>query len=122
MKIKIKLGDREMELETPRSLGICMDFMACWGEDQGRTKLGRLCAASIGACAPRGGGLPSYDITQADPYSYGFGIQEKLLESGMPPSIIYDVGHRLLVAMAERIPTSEEVENTVNFTGEGESG
>lgn len=122
MKIKFTMGKTEMELETPKSLGICMDFMACWGEEQNRTKLGRLCAASIGACAPRGRGIASYDITQADPYSYGFGVQETLLEAGIPPSDIYEIGHQLLVSMAERIPTSNEVDSAVNFTGEGGGG
>jgi len=119
--MKIKFNNQEIKLEIPKSLGICMDFMACWGEEQNRTKLGRLCAASIGVSVPKGRGLANYDITQADPYSYGFGIQEALLENGVPPSTIYEIGHQLLVGMASRIPTAKEVDNAVNFTEEGDA-
>ena len=118
MKITIKYKGREVELLPPKSLATCMDFVACWGAEQNRTKLSRLCAAAIGDAAGSGKGLPSYDITAADPYSYGHGCLEVLLGSNIPPSTIYDKGTQILALMADRIPSGVEVDNTVNFTNE----
>ena len=121
MTITIKLKGRDIQLTPPKSLATCMDFVSCWGAEQNRTKLSRLCAAAIGVAAGGGKGLPTYDITAADPYSYGHGCLDVLLGDGITPSIIYDKGTQILALMAGRIPTGEEVDNTVNFTEEGES-
>ena len=121
MKITITFKGKEIPLFPPSSLATCMDFVACWGAEQSRTKLSRLSAAAICVAAGGGKGLPSYDITQADPYSYGHGCLDVLLGAGVTPMVIYEKGTQVLAAMASRIPTGGEVDNAVNFTGEEEN-
>jgi hypothetical protein len=41
---------------------------------------------------------------------------DRLLDSGVTASEIFDHGVQCLVAMAEKLPTESEVEDTANFT------
>ena len=116
--IEMKWKGETINLYPPTSLATCLDFVSCWGSEQNRSRLSRLCAAAIAIGAPRGSGFPVYDITQADPYSYGHGAANVLLENKVSPGIIFTVGTQLLAMMAKRIPTGEELEDAVNFTEE----
>jgi hypothetical protein len=118
-KIEMKWKGGTINLEPPKSLATCLDFVSCWGSEQNRSKLSRLCAAAIAVGAPSGNGFPTYDITQADPYSYGHGAANALLENGIGPGVIFEKGTQLLALMAQRIPTGGELDETVNFTKEG---
>ena len=120
-KITLSFKGKELILAPPKSLATCMDFTSCWGEDQNRAKLSRLCAAAIGVSCPAGHGLPKYSIIEADPYSYGHGCLDALLEGFISPVKIYEVGYQLLAAMLARIPSDEEVKKAVNFTAEKEA-
>jgi hypothetical protein len=100
----------------PSSLATCLDFISVWGSNPNRAQLGRLCAASIGVSLDHKKILPKYKIQSADPLSYGHKIMDRLLDSGVTASEIFDHGVQCLVAMAEKLPTESEVEDTANFT------
>ena len=112
MNLKI-LGVHEPVM--PNSLATCLDFVSVWGSTLNRAQLGRLCAAAIGVCVDHAKVLPAYKINTADPLSYGHKIMERLLESGVSPGEIYEVGAGLLLEMAHKLPTEDEVETESNF-------
>lgn len=109
-----KLGSHETI--TPKSLATCLDFVSVWGANPNRAQLGRLCAAAVGVCVDHSAILPKYKVSSADPLAYGHTIMDRLLEAGVTPGEIYDHGSQLLLAMAQQLPTEDEVEDLANFT------
>lgn len=108
-----KLG--KIESQTPASLATCLDFVSLWGSNPDHAKLGRLCAASIGICTDHAKVMPAYNVSTGDPVGYGHKCMERLLNAGVAPGYIYNVGSDLLIEMMKKIPTNEEVEETANF-------
>jgi len=115
MKLNLrKLG--EHEVHTPKSLATCVDFVSIWGSEPNRAQLGRLCAAAIAVGVDHARILPAYKIASGDPILFVHKIMDRLLDSGVPLSEIYDMGSQVLVMMMQAIPTEQEVENTANFS------
>lgn len=108
-----KLGAHDPVL--PDSLATCLDFVSVWGATLNRAQLGRLCAAAIGVCVDHVAILPKYKISSADPLGYGHKIMERLLGAGVLPADIYEQGANLLLEMAQKLPTENEVEAESNF-------
>ena len=117
--MKIIFKQKNLDLEIPKSLATCLDFVAIWSTDINRAKFTRLCAAAIAISAGRGVGLPSYDISQSDPISFGHGAVDALLNGGVKLTDIYKIGGQLLQNMAKIIPTDSEIETAENFTVAG---
>lgn len=115
MKINLKkLG--EHEIQVPTSLATCLDFVSIWGSDPNRAQLGRLCAAAIAVCIDHSKVLPAYPVTSGDPIKYGHKILDRLLEAGLTPGHVYEMGTIALVEMMKAIPTDQEVEDQANFS------
>lgn len=115
MKVNLsKLGEHDVIL--PKSIAVCLDFVAIWGSEPNRAQLGRLCAAAIAVGVDHTKCLPAYPIQTGDPIQFGFKIMERLLEAGVTPASIYEQGSNILVEMWKTIPTEEDVENTANFS------
>ncbi len=102
--------------QIPNSMTICLDFVSIWGSDPNRAQLGRLCAGAIAVCVDHAKCLPAYNVLTGDPIGYGYKIMERLLNAGVKPAKIYEIGSDLLIEMMKRIPTESEVEETANFT------
>tara|TARA_R110000822_G_scaffold144811_2_gene283624 strand:+ start:1111 stop:1458 length:348 start_codon:yes stop_codon:yes gene_type:complete len=115
MKLNLKkIGVYDSVL--PKSLATCLDFVAIWGSSPNRAQLGRLCAAAISLCVDHEKCLPAYPVLAGDPIGYGHKILDRLLDAGVKPAYIYEVGSNLLVEMMKEIPTEEAIEEKVNFT------
>jgi hypothetical protein len=115
-----KLGKHESRL--PSSIATCLDFVSIWGSNPNRAQLGRLCAASIALCVDHARILPAYPISSGDPIAYGHKVLDRLLENGVSPSAVYEMGSSLLVEMMKIIPSEDEVEERANFTQAPEDG
>lgn len=115
MKLNLrKLGEHEIHM--PKSLATCVDFVSIWGSEPNRAQLGRLCAAAIAVGVDHARILPAYKIASGDPILFGHKVMDRLLDSGVPLSEIYDMGSQVLLQMMKAIPTEEDVENTANFS------
>jgi hypothetical protein len=117
--MKFEFRQKIHTLTPPKSMATCLDFVSIWSSDINRAKFTRLCAAAIAVCAPNGIGLPSYDISQSDPVSFGHGATDALLNGGCTISNIYTIGGQLLADMAKTLPNDDEVEQAENFTVAG---
>lgn len=108
-----KLGKHEGKI--PSSIATCLDFVSIWGSDPNRAQLGRLCAAAIAVSVDHARILPAYPVASGDPIAYGYKILERLLENGVTPARVYEMGSSLLVEMIKVIPSEKEVEDKANF-------
>ena len=106
----------ELELKPAQSLAICFEFSALWASDQDEALLARLCSAALGVCLDHMARYPRYNPLRDKPLEYGFKMMDRLLGDGWTPSLIYEGGSRALLLMSQKLPSSEEVEDTVNFT------
>lgn len=104
----------EVQFKKPRSLGVCMQFVALWAGSLDRAELVQLCAGAIGVCSNITG-IPHYRPSQGKPLDYGFACMEYLLEQGITATHIYEKGRECLVLMSSSLPSDEEVEDTANF-------
>jgi len=109
-----KLGEHQVIL--PSSLATCLDFVAIWGSEPNRAQLGRLCAAAVAVAVDHAKVLPSYPVTSGDPIKFGHKILDRLLEAGVTPAQVYEMGSQVLVEMMKAIPTEDEVEAQANFS------
>jgi len=109
-----KLGKHEVDI--PKSLATCVDFVSIWGSEPNRAQLGRLCAAAIAVGVDHSKVLPAYKISSGDPIMYGHKIMDRLLDAGVLVPEIYDLGSQVLIQMMQAIPTEEAVDNTANFS------
>ncbi len=116
--MKLKIKNRDVELTLPESLATCMDFVGTYKEEMPTAHFARLMAASIGVCTPPGNGLPAYNLSIADPISYGHGCLDALFSGGVKMNQVYKVGQKMLNTMAANIPTEEELEEAENFSEE----
>ena len=116
-----KLGQHEGEI--PSSIATCLDFVSIWGtQDLNRAQLGRLCAAAIAVSVDHKRVLPAYPIASGDPIAFGYKVLDRLLDAGVSPAKVYEMGSSVLVEMMRVIPSEQEVEERANFTQEGEEG
>jgi hypothetical protein len=103
-----------IEYKKPRSLGICMQFVALWAGTLDRAELVQLCAGAMGVCSNIPD-MPHYRPSQGKPLDYGFACMEFLLENGITATNIYEKGRECLVLMSSALPSEKEVEDTANF-------
>lgn len=115
-----KLGQHEGKI--PSSIATCLDFVSIYGSQPNRAQLGRLCAAAIAAAVDHKRVLPAYPITSGDPIAFGYKVLDRLMDAGVTPSKIYEMGSEVLLEMMRVIPSEQEVEEKANFTQEGEEG
>jgi hypothetical protein len=115
-----KLGKHEGKI--PSSIATCLDFVSIWGANPNRAQLGRLCAAAIAVSVDHKRVLPAYPITSGDPIAFGYKILDRLLDAGVTPAKVYEMGSEVLLEMMRVIPSEQEVEERANFTQEGEEG
>tara|TARA_B100000900_G_scaffold394867_1_gene392711 strand:+ start:8152 stop:8517 length:366 start_codon:yes stop_codon:yes gene_type:complete len=115
-----KLGQHEGRL--PSSIATCLDFVSIWGAHPNRAQLGRICAAAIAVSIDHKRVLPAYPVTSGDPIAFGYKILDRLLDAGVTPAKIYEMGSEVLLEMMRVIPSEQEVEEKANFTQEGEEG
>lgn len=113
-----KLGTHEGKI--PTSIATCLDFVAIWGSDPNRAQLGRLCAAAIAVSVDHKRVLPAYNLSSGDPIAYGHKVLDRLLDAGVTPGKVYEMGSEALLEMMKVIPSEKEVEDRANFTQEGE--
>ena len=104
----------EIQFRKPRSLGVCMQFVALWAGSLDRAELVQLCAGAIGACSNLTG-VPHYRPSQGKPLDYGFSCMEHFLEQGVNAAVIFEKGRECLLLMSSALPSEEEVEDTANF-------
>lgn len=109
-----KLGCHDVVM--PKSLAVCLDFVSIWGSEPNRAQLGRLCSAAIAVGVDHAKVLPAYPITSGDPIKFGFKVMERLLDAGMTPGEIYEMGSNILVEMMKMIPSESKVEDQTNFS------
>ena len=115
MKIDLKkLGEHEVVL--PQSIATCLDFISIWGSDPNRAQLGRLCAAAIAVGVDHSKCLPAYPVSTGDPIKFGFKVMDRLLEAGVTPGMIFEMGTNILIEMMKVIPSENEVDQNINFT------
>jgi hypothetical protein len=115
-----KLGQHEGKI--PSSIATCLDFVSIYGSQPNRAQLGRLCAAAIAAAVDHKRVLPAYPVTSGDPIAFGYKVLDRLMDAGVTPSKIYEMGSEVLLEMMRVIPSEQEVEEKANFTQEGEEG
>ena len=115
-----KLGQHEGKI--PSSIATCLDFVSIYGSQPNRAQLGRLCAAAIAAAVDHKRVLPAYPVTSGDPIAFGYKVLDRLMDAGVTPSKIYEMGSEVLLEMMRVIPSEQEVEDRANFTQEGEEG
>jgi len=116
-----KLGKHEGKI--PSSIATCLDFVSIWGtQGLNRAQLGRLCAAAIAVSVDHKRVLPAYPITSGDPIAFGYKVLDRLLDAGVSPAKVYEMGSEVLIEMMRVIPSEQEVEERANFTQEGEEG
>ena len=104
----------EVVFKKPRSLGICMQFVALWAGNLDRAELVQLCAGAMGVCCDIDN-IPHYRPSQGKPLDYGFAVLEYLLTNGIGASHIYEKGKECLLLMSSALPSEQEVEDTANF-------
>ena len=109
-----KLGQHELVL--PNSMATCWDFIAIWSNNPNRAQLARLCAGAIGVCVDHAKVLPAYRVADGDPIAYGHTIMDRLMDAGVTPGAVYELGVKCIVEMTTKIPTEDAVEQTANFT------
>ncbi len=109
-----KLGTHETRI--PNSIATCLDFVSIWGSDPNRAQLGRLCASAIAVAVDHARILPAYPVHSGDPVKFGHKILDRLLDAGVSPGQVYDMGSEILLEMMRQIPTEREVEEVANFT------
>jgi hypothetical protein len=115
-----KLGKHEGKI--PSSIATCLDFVSIWGSDPNRAQLGRLCAAAIAVSVDHKRILPAYPVSSGDPIAYGYKILDRLMDNGVTPARVYEMGSSLLIEMMKVIPSEKEVEEKANFLQVGEEG
>mgnify|MGYP000035330417 FL=1 len=116
-----KLGKHEGKI--PSSIATCLDFVSIWGtEGLNRAHLGRLCAAAIAVSVDHKRVLPAYPVASGDPIAFGYKILDRLLDAGVTPAKVYEMGSAVLLEMMRVIPSEQEVEERANFTQAGEEG
>ena len=112
----------EMELKPSQSLAVCFEFSAIWASDHDEALLARLCSAALGVSLDHLARYPRYNPLRDRPLEYGFKMMDRLLEDGWTPSQIYQGGSQSLFLMSQKLPSSEEVDETINFTSPKEGG
>jgi len=115
-----KLGEHESKV--PSSIATCLDFVSIWGSEPNRAQLGRLCAAAIAVSVDHKRILPAYPLGSGDPIAFGYKILDRLLDAGVSPAKIYEMGSAVLLEMMRLIPSESEVEERANFSRAGEEG
>lgn len=115
MKVNISKWGGEIGLVSP-SLATCFEFVSLWTTESDNAQLARLCSGALGVCLDHTKKLPKYRPGSSNPREYGHKCLEKLLESGVTASIIYEQGVTALSFMATKIPTESEVEEKANFS------
>jgi len=115
-----KLGKHEGKI--PSSIATCLDFVSIWGSEPNRAQLGRLCAAAIAVSVDHARILPAYPVSSGDPIAFGYKILDRLLDNGVTPAQVYEMGSAQLIEMMRVIPSEDKVEDRANFTQAGEEG
>tara|TARA_E500000178_G_C17016207_1_gene753102 strand:+ start:1468 stop:1845 length:378 start_codon:yes stop_codon:yes gene_type:complete len=121
MKVNISKWGGEIGLVSP-SLATCFEFVSLWTTESDNAQLARLCSGALGVCLDHTMKLPKYRPGSSNPREYGHKCLEKLLESGVTASIIYEQGVTALSFMATKIPTESEVEEKANFSSSHDPG
>jgi len=119
MKVNISKWGGEIELVSP-SLATCFEFVSLWTTESDNAQLARLCSGALGVCLDHTRKLPKYRAGSSNPRDYGHKCLDRLLESGVTASIIYEQGVTALSFMATKIPTEEEVDEKANFSSSPE--
>jgi len=96
--------------------------VSIWGSHPNRAQLGRLCAACIAISVDHARILPAYPVSSGDPIAYGHKVLDRLLDNGVTPSAVYEMGSAILVEMMRIIPSEDGVEERANFTQAPEDG
>lgn len=115
MKINISKWGGEIDLVSP-SLATCFEFVSLWTSESDNAQLARLCSGALGACLDHTRKLPKYRAGSSNPREYGHKCLERLLETGVTASTIYEEGVKALSFMATKIPTEAEVDEKANFS------
>lgn len=116
--MKLELGTLgEARGAIPSSLATCWDFVGEMGRDLSAGQTYHLHAAAIGA-ANQSRLLPKYPYLKGDPIGYGYGVFEKLLQAGMNPAQIIEVGSPIIAGMVSKVAgaTKDEVEEKEDFS------
>ena len=103
--------------KIPTSLATCWDFVGELGGGLTSGQTYHLYAAAIGAYN-QSRKLPSYPYLKGDPIGYGHGIFEILLNAGMTPAEIIELGSPIITEMLTKITgaTEKEVEEKTDFS------
>jgi|DEB0MinimDraft_3_1074331.scaffolds.fasta_scaffold03563_4 hypothetical protein len=116
--MKLELGTLgTAQGKIPSSLATCWDFVGELGRDLSAGQTYHLHAAAIGA-ANQSRLLPKYPYLKGDPVGYGYGIFKKLLEAGLNPAQIIDLGAPILAGMVSNVSggTKSEVQEKEDFS------
>lgn len=110
-----KLG--KVQGKIPNSLATCWDFVGEMGRGLSAGQTYHLHAAAIGA-ANQTDKLPRYPYLKGDPIGYGHGIFERLLQAGLNPAEIIDIGSPIIAQMVQQVAggTKSEVQEKEDFS------
>lgn len=121
--IEVKLGKFEKQIPIVADLATCLEFSLVWGDvSEDPAGLIRMCAAAIGVCLDSESMLPKYRPERTTILTYGRKVLERLLEKNVPVQDIYHTGSQVLVAMSEKVPSMQDVEEKKDFFHSTEEG
>jgi hypothetical protein len=103
----------EMGVQVP-SLSTCFDLVSLWSDNNNRSELGRICAMAICLCCQDDRLPKKRHLTNI--VEYGSSCLNVLLGAGVPVAQILESGMICLYEMADKLPSSQEVSETENFT------
>ena len=116
MTIEIKLGKYTKNVLLNADLATCLEFTLVWADlADNPAGLVRMCSAAIGVILDADSMLPKYRADKDSILKYGRKVLERLLEKNVPVQDIYNSGSAVLIAMSEKVPNQQVVEDTKDF-------
>jgi len=115
--MQLKLGKIGNVAGRPiKSLATCWDFVGEMGRGLSAGQTYHLHAAAIGA-ANMSDKLPRYPYLKGDPIGYGHGVFEMLLQAGLSPADIIEIGSPIIADMVKHVAggTKSEVTEKEDF-------
>lgn len=114
--IDIKLGKYEKQIPLVADLATCLEYTLVWADvSDNPAGLIRMCSAAIGVCLDSETMLPKYRADRDSILKYGRKVLSRLLEKNVPVQDIYTSGSAILVAMSEKVPNNQTVEEKKDF-------
>lgn len=120
MESFINLGDLKLATRKPRG-SVIFDLISSWSSSSNRAHLGRLSAAAVGVCCVDRD-FPVYDTNAALPLAYGGVMMDHLMDRGISPNEVIEIGAVLLNDIAEFLITKKEVQKVENFIEQPAAG